>query len=400
MNKKTRIAVILYLTGLFLSVSGCNESHAQKKQDMIREWEQTSASKQLPAIEVLIDQGQIEKAKKQLIKCIETNPELPEAYLLIGRIHFHEGRNELARQAFQQALDLDPQMDQAWHFMGSLAVVEKDYDQALECFQKAIDLVPSKTDYILSLCDVYIETDQLERTRTILDEALTRQPQNIELMLSKARIYQREGRTDKAIQIYEQAQLMHGDQPQILEAVGYAYIAQKQWSKAAEKFALLIKLYPESSDQYNLTMRSLAMCLFNSEQYGQALFWYDKLSVVYRDDAEIWLNMAHAALGVNDAKRASYCAVNALKAKPSWPQAYAVLGSARYMQGLYEQSLQAFYKITDNGELGAFAWFMSGRCYQQLGQNRQANSAFEKAEQLDPNNELIASFMKKTIHPL
>jgi cytochrome c-type biogenesis protein CcmH/NrfG len=43
---------------------------------------------------------------------------------------------------------------------------------------------------------------------------------------------------------------------------------------------------------------------------------------------------------------------------------------------------------------------MSGRCYQQLGRNRQANVAFERAEELDPDNELIASFLKKTVHPL
>ncbi|MHC4834971.1 MAG: tetratricopeptide repeat protein, partial [Planctomycetota bacterium] len=77
-----------------------------------------------------------------------------------------------------------------------------------------------------------------------------------------------------------------------------------------------------------------------------------------------------------------------------------VLGSAHYMQGLYDQSLKAFYKITDDDELAGFAWFMTGRCYQQLGRSRQANIAFERAEKLDPDNQLIKSFMKKTVHPL
>ena len=110
--------------------------------------------------------------------------------------------------------------------------------------------------------------------------------------------------------------------------------------------------------------------------------------------------MAQAALALNNPKRAAYCANRAVKLAPSCSLAYALLGSAHYMAGLYEQSLRAFYKITDDSELAAFAWFMSGRCYQQLGQNRQANIAFEKAEQMDPDNELIAVFMKKTIHPL
>jgi cytochrome c-type biogenesis protein CcmH/NrfG len=43
---------------------------------------------------------------------------------------------------------------------------------------------------------------------------------------------------------------------------------------------------------------------------------------------------------------------------------------------------------------------MTGRCYQQMGRSRQANIAFERAEKLDPDNQLIKSFMKKTVHPL
>ena len=399
MNTHKAVTVILF-AGILMLVPGCGKSHAEKKQAMVQHWEKTTAEAQLPAIENLLKQGQVQKAKKELAKCIKGNPEMPEAYVLVGRIHFLEGRNELARQAFEQAIKLDQELDQAWHFLGSLAVLEKDYEGALENFQKAIKLMPSKTEHILSLCDVYLETDQLEKALTVVNQTLSDQPKNLELELLKAQIYQLLGQPDQAIRIYEQAQLMHGDLPQILESSGYAYIAQDQWPKAAEKFALLIQQYTEADPRYNVTVRSLAQCLLNSKQYGQALFWYDKLSLIERDDAEIWLDMAQAALGLDDPKRASYCAVNALKSKPSWPKAYAVLGSARYMQGLYEQSLQAFYKITDDSELAAFAWFMSGRCYQRLGQNRQANAACEKAEQLDPSNELIASFMKKTIHPL
>ena len=381
-------------------IAGCNETHARKKQAMIQKWEKSTASAQLPVIEQLIKQGQLEKAKKQLSDCIEGDPELAGAYVLIGRVHYLESRNELAKEAFLKSLELNPKLDQAWYYLGSLAVLEKDYTQAAEDYQNALELMPSSGDYILCLSNVYAEMEQFDRAEEVLEEGLSRQPQNLHLLLSKGQLEQRRGRIVEAIRIYEQAELMHGEIPQVLEPSGYAYIAQKQWAAAADKFSLLLDQYEAGDERYNVTMRSLALCLYNSENYGEALYWYDKLSVIYRDDADIWLNMAQAALNMEDAKRAAYCAINALKINPSWAEAYAVLGSARYIQGLYEQSLQAFYKISNDDSLGAFAWFMSGRCYQQLGQNRQANAAFERAEELDPNNELIASFLKKTIHPL
>ena len=398
--KRYKVVTGVLLAGLLIAALGCNETHAQKKKAMVDQWEQSTANAQLPAVENMIEQGQIKEAKKTLIECIQADPKMPQAFVLIGRIHAIEGRNDKAREAFEKAVKLDSESDSGWHFLATLAVLEKDYAQATEYYQKAIDLMPAKVDYIIGLSEVYAETDQFDKAQAVIDAGLSRRPQDLELMLSKARLCQQVGQTDEAIGVYEQAQIMHGDSPQVLEPAGYAYIAQGNWKLAAEKFDLLIKQYPENDPHYNITMRSLARCLYHSNQYASALFWYDKLSVVYRDDAGIWLDMAQAALGLDDAKRAAYCANRAIKVKPSWPQAYAVLGSAHYMQGSYNQSLKAFYKITTDDELAGFAWFMSGRCYQQLGRNRQANIAFERAEKLDPDNPLIASFSKKTVHPL
>jgi len=395
-----KVATGVLLTGLLITAFGCNETHAQKKKAMVQQWEQSSANAQLPAIDDMIEQGRIKEAKQTLIECIQADPKMPQAFVLIGRIHALEGRNDQAREAFEKAVKLDTQSDQAWHFLGALAVLEKDYGQALECYQQALDLMPANADYIISISDVYAETDQLDQAQVVIEKGLSRKPQNLQLLLSKARLHQQTGQPDQAIRVYEQAQIMHGDIPQVLEPAGYAHIAKGNWKLAAEKFERLLDQYNAADERYHVTMRSLARCLFNSEQYASALFWYDKLSVVYRDDADIWMDMAQAALGLDDAKRAAYCANRAIKIKPSCPQAYAMLGSAHYMQGHYDQSLKAFYKITDDDALAGFAWFMSGRCYQQQGRNRQANIAFERAEKLDPDNQLIASFLKKTVHPL
>jgi len=400
--KMYRVVTGVLLAGLLTAVLGCNETHAEKKKAMVEQWEKSTASAQLPMIENMIEQGRIEEAKKAVTKSIEVDPESPQGYVLIGRIHAIEGRYDQARKAFETAVELDPESDQAWRFLGALATLEKDYEQALEHYKKALELMPANPEYLASIAEIYIEINQLEVALEVLERGLSMQPQNLQLMLLKARVHQQAGQTAQALRVYEQARIIHGDLPEVLEPAGYAYIAQRQYKNAAETFESLLKQYPQDDPRYHVTMRSLASCLFNSEQYGRALYWYDKLSVVYRDDADIRLSMAEAALATDDIPRAVYCATNALKVRPAWPKAYAVLGSAQYRQGCYRDSLNSFYKIADDDELGGFAWFMSGRCYQQLGQTRQANSAFEKAEQLDPENMLVTKYLKKTkmIHPL
>ncbi|MHC5185071.1 MAG: tetratricopeptide repeat protein, partial [Planctomycetota bacterium] len=176
-----KVVTGILLAGLLIAAFGCNETHAQKKKAMVEQWEQSTAQAQLPLAENMIEQGRIEEAKETLLECIQTNPEIPQAFVLIGRIHAIEGRNDKAREAFETAIDLDSQSDSAWHFLGALAVLEKDYDRALECYRQALDLMPAKADYAISLSEVYVEIDQLEKAEKVIDQALSMQPQNLEL---------------------------------------------------------------------------------------------------------------------------------------------------------------------------------------------------------------------------
>jgi tetratricopeptide (TPR) repeat protein len=396
MKKTIQIAVLL-MAGIVVPLSGCNESYAEKKKEMVQNWEKSAAQAKLVTVDDLINRGELEKAKKILTKCLEAEPDTPRLHLLIGRIHFAEGRIDEARRSFQGAIERDPTLAQGWYLLGSLAVMEKDYNQALGHYNIAHKLQPDNMDYLIGVSTMYVETGQLEQACEKIKQGLEKQAGNLELMLELAQLYRQSDEIEKAVKIYEQAQLIHGNQPKILEPCGYAYMTMDKWDKAAEKLELLLEYYKQDSERYNLILRSLAMTLFNAEDFGRALKYYDELSVIYREDPDVWMGMAQSALGLKDAVRAVHCAKKALQFQPSWPKAQAVLGCALYINGDYENAIAAFSKITENEEFAAFAWFMTGRCCRQLGRNVQAETAFQRAEQLDPDNELIQMYLKKTL---
>jgi tetratricopeptide (TPR) repeat protein len=278
-----RVAIGVLLIGLLLVIAGCGESHSKKKQEMVDNWEKSTANAQLPVVENMIEQGRIAEAKKILAECIQSNPKEPQVHVLIGRIRAIEGHNVQSREAFEKAIKLDEQNDQAWHLLGALAVLEKDYDRALECYSQALDLMPAKADYAISLSEVYAEIDQLEKALEAIDQSLSMDPQNLELLLSKARLYQQDGQIDVAVRTYEQARIMHGDIPEVLEPAGYAHIAQNNWEMAAEKFDLLMKQYAEDDPRYNATMQS-SMPVHCSGTTNYRLF-----TVMMRLSGWIWL---------------------------------------------------------------------------------------------------------------
>lgn len=394
--KKTHAWICGIIIGVLIPAAGGCQPYAAKKQAMESQWQRSTAQAKIPEVEDLIRRGKLNEAKQTLNKCLAAAPDMPRVHLLIGRIHFIEGRTEQARQAFARAVELDRQLDPGWYALGSLEVMEKDYEQAMEHFQEALQLQPGKTDYIISVCDLYVETERIDEAQRLLDESLARQPAALDLMLEIARLHQRCARPQEAVRVYEQAQLLHGDKPEILEPAGYVYMTLSQWDQAADKFERVLE-HQQDPEHYHITLRSLALCLFNAQNYGRALACYDKLSVAFREDPEIWMGMAQSALGIEDTARAVYCARRVLQLKPGWPEGYAVLGSALYLEGDYEAAITAFDQITADPEQAAFAWFMTGRCYRLLRRPVEAETAFKQAEELDPDNELIRMFMKKTL---
>jgi tetratricopeptide (TPR) repeat protein len=394
----TKKAACMVLAGLLLMVTGCNE-HAKMKEKMVEHWEESVAKQKIPLIQGYVELGDVDQAKPILDKCLESMPENATLHLLAGRIHFLEEENIKAAESFNYAVHLDPELDQAWYYLGSLEVLRGDYQMALQHYLIAKKLNPGNTEYRISVSDVLAAMDMTEEAEAILEKGLAHDSRNLELLLAMAQLKQQAGKVDEAVVVYEQAQMIHGAHPRIIEPCAYAYITLNKWSDAYSKLYRLLPLFESDQQRYDSTMRSLAMCAYQSGQFEVAMDYYDQLSVRYRDDADIWLNMAQAALGADASGRAVYCAKKSLKFSSS-PEAFAVLGSGLYMEGDYQASIEAYYEIIDHEELAGFAWFMTGRCYQQMGQTVQANSAFKRAEELDPDSDLINIFLKRSIQSL
>jgi Tfp pilus assembly protein PilF len=54
----------------------------------------------------------------------------------------------------------------------------------------------------------------------------------------------------------------------------------------------------------------------------------------------------------------------------------------------YLGAVESFEKIAADGKNGGFSWLMRARCYEQLGMMSQADRAYEKAMDINPDSEL------------
>lgn len=389
---RTKFITATLLVSILAFSTGC-DSYATKKAAAKLRWEKTTAKAKVPAARGLFENGRIDDAEKTLQQCLEINPEVAEAHLLMGRIHFVRGNLTQALDSLRLAVKLDNKLDKAWYLLAALSQQNNQPQKAIEYYSKAMALKPANVDYITAVAETYAAQGRHNKALGLLKDKARLLPRRPELKTATADVLNRLGKIPDAIAMYNQALLLKPGDSGITEALAYCYIMDKQWTNAA---MMLEELVAESVDpQKEAYLQLLAVCSMNEREYGKAVTYYDRLSVTRRDDAELWLQMGQAALGAAAPKRTYACAARALALRPAWPDAIALKACAQYLSADYAAAIKTFKKITSNERIGAFAWTMTGRCYQQLGQTVRARRAYEKAAQLNPESELLSLLMKQ-----
>jgi len=393
MLKAKPILAILLIAAALAVCAGCENSYANKKNTVKQQWEKNATEAKIPIAWNLFENGRIDEARQTLQECLDVDAENPQAHLLMGRIHFSQGRLAQARRSFSLATEFDSSSDKAWYWLGRLAQHNDKLTDALSCYYKAMSLKPADVDYITAAAKTYAAQKQYSKAITLLEQKFRLLPSQTDLKVTAADIMLSAGRTTEAIDMYKEAMLLEPGDLDIIESLGYCYIMNQQWGYAGRMFEELAD--KSTGERKKVYLRLLGTCSINNSEYGKAFSCYDELSVVERDNANLWLQMGQAALGADAPNRAIACAERALRLKPGWADAVALMGCAHYMNADYHKAIKTFGKIISNNDLGGFAWLMTGRCYQQLGEFSPAQKAYGKSAGMNPASELLVTLFVK-----
>ena len=398
MDLKRSVLAVAFAASLILA-GGCAQTESAKKEALRQKYADDSLAVRLPAAADLLERGQVAQARKTLNECMTAEPDNPMVHVLDGRILCAEGHLNQARQAFEQAIALDAECDAAWFHLAALEQSQDNHSDALEHYQQAVRLNPEHIGYTTALIDTLALLDRCSETIGYIRTTLSRSKDSI-VLAQAASVCARCGRLDEAVELYKTAIRLTPHDIGILEALAVCYRQQNNWLNAAETYETLLQVAPPKTAQETY-LTGLASCYFNAGQYGQALKSYDRLSTIRRDDPDVWLTMAQAAMGADRVDRAADNARRALTLKPGWTQAYAVLGAAQYLKGDYNEALRSFAYLRGDDQLAGFGWFMTGRCYAQLDQTAKARAAYQQAGSRNTVSPLVSHFLntEQTAHP-
>ncbi len=154
---------------------------------------------------------------------------------------------------------------------GMTAENNNRFEEALEAYEKAL-LCNEENEYVKrSLAILLIRMDRKEQAAKVLEELISRNPQDRENRVLLAKVYSSQGRIAEAASIYQELLEIKEDHDTLL-MLGMLYAQNKEYDKAQKILNRLIRL---EGDSY-LAHYSLARLYRQLQYYDKAAVSYDK----------------------------------------------------------------------------------------------------------------------------
>jgi TolB-like protein/cytochrome c-type biogenesis protein CcmH/NrfG len=127
----------------------------------------------------------------------QINPDIPETYWVLAFVHLERRQHEQALQYLETAARLYPSFADGYALMGGIMTYIGRPAEAVPLLRKAMRLNPQAGHlYFLNLGRAYLALGDLEQARVNLEQALSRNPENLEAHVYMAALYVTAG--DKA----------------------------------------------------------------------------------------------------------------------------------------------------------------------------------------------------------
>ncbi len=187
-----------------------------------------------------------------LVACATTpEPKQPPASAVthyeLGRAYFDAGNFRLAIPEFSRAVELNPSDPVYRSDLGLAFMFTRNLDEAIKQFEEAIKLDKRYSPAKNNLASAYMLKGDLERSRVLLTEVLNDPlyPTPQFAYFNLAKIYERQGKIDQAIEHYKLALDVEREYPDAYNNLGFLYLQQGRTDLAISAFSEATRLGPK-----------------------------------------------------------------------------------------------------------------------------------------------------------
>jgi len=254
-------------------------------------------------IQYLVLQKRIDHAITVLEGMSRGAPESSEIAYAAGIVYHEKGDTEQALQNFGAVSPSSRFYQNAVVHIAVILYNNKEFDQGIEVLEAAmLDLVDTdKVAVIPYLTSFYKERGRLDDAATLIREGLEIAPGNTDLLLELGIIYDKQGKTDAAIEQMKAVIAIDAEQPDALNYLGYTYADKGIFLDEAE--AMVRKALLKKPDN-GYILDSLGWVYYKKGLLDQALAELLKAVKLIPDDPVILEHLGDVYKNMNKSKEA------------------------------------------------------------------------------------------------
>ncbi|RXK61862.1 tetratricopeptide repeat protein [Lacibacter luteus] len=194
--------------------------------------------------ELLLEQGRISDAVKELKSALQQDPDNAYVYALYARCHYAKGEYSEGLNKIQQAISLEP--DEAYYFYlrGFAYYHLNQLAMATTELNKAISLYPYHAEYFGLYAFVLLDDRKYELALAKANEGLELDPENVTSLNARARALNKLKRTDEAVETMQDALSNAPESDFTHVTIGFNHLERGKHKEAQQHFREALRLSP------------------------------------------------------------------------------------------------------------------------------------------------------------
>ena len=225
---------------------------------------------------LLIRQQRWQEAEEQLEKLITNDPRNSNYLLTIAEVYVNTGKINSAIKLYKNLyVETSEQKKSVFVLEGLIKALEAKGKprELLFYLKKLIALQPKNKGLKIRVARLGIESGNLEKAKTILEELEQGQPENIEILKLQARLHEKDGDRDAEAAYHEKIISINPDDLESHARLYSYYRSLKKWDMSLKHLEVLLRGSPSAP----ALLKEAATLNVKLERLDKALDYYDYL---------------------------------------------------------------------------------------------------------------------------
>jgi tetratricopeptide (TPR) repeat protein len=205
-----------------------------------------SNSVQIERATLLLEQGRVNDAIKELKTFLQQEPENDHALSICARCYFKKKEFDKGIETILQAIRIDPENSYYFYLLGFGYYRKNNHAAALDNLNKAVSMNPYTPEYYGMLSHVYIAEKNFQQALLKANEGLALDAENINCLNARSIALNKLKQTDAAIETMQNALAKDPENETTHSTVGWNYLEKGKHKDAAKHFREALRINPGS----------------------------------------------------------------------------------------------------------------------------------------------------------